>query len=236
MGARRLGGRWGVMAVSEKWEERPPRRHKTGLVLVGEVLRFNFGKLIGLNLLFLAACVPIITIPSAMAAMSRVLGLMLAHRPYFLFYDFRMAFVRNWKRASAAGWSILGLLIVSAVALWLYPRGGVPGGFVLAAVCLMVMAYFAAAAFFVFPMVVSTDLSVREILKNAFLLPLIRLPYTLLSLLGTAVVLIVCFGFLPFSALLFPLLGCSLIGLLQTESALAGIRKHVAGGDEQAKG
>ncbi|MCI1979257.1 MAG: DUF624 domain-containing protein [Bifidobacteriaceae bacterium] len=205
-----------------------PRKEKRGVRLLAELVRFNFGKLVLLNMIFVVACLPLVTLPCALAGMSRVLGLIIERRPFFIFYDFRTAFVSEWKRASAAGWSVIGLVALAVAAYVMYLRGGVPGGSLLAGVCVILVVFFVAVGSYVFPLVVRTDLGVKDVLKNSLLLVQLRLPYTVLSLLLSLAILLVCFAFLPFTALLLPLIGFSLIGLVQVYNAMEGITQYVA--------
>lgn len=90
----------------------PPRR---GLALLADVVRREWWMLIQLNLLYILFALPLVTLPAAQIAASRVTALMLEDRPVYLWRDFWEAFRSRFWRASA-----LGLVIVAALATGAY--------------------------------------------------------------------------------------------------------------------
>jgi uncharacterized membrane protein YesL len=78
----------------------PPKR---GLALLADVVAREWWTLIELNLLYALCCLPLVTIPAAQVAMTRVCVLMLEDRPVYLLRDFRQTFVARFWRTTAFG-------------------------------------------------------------------------------------------------------------------------------------
>ncbi len=204
------------------------QRNPQGISLFFSVIKWHWGRLIGLNLLILVCCLPIVTIPATMAAASRVLGLMLRRRVCYLWHDYWSTFAREWKRASLAGWFNIAVMLAAILGMWFYPRtmGGVVG-MALAAVCCVVVVIAVMSMMMLYPMVVFTDLPVRGILKNAVLLVFVRLPQSLAGCAAIFAVLTMSYLGLPYTVAIMPCFGFSLIGLIGTYIGWGGVSRHV---------
>lgn len=75
---------------------------KTGPARLLQIVQLEAGSILLLNLLFLACCIPVVTIPPALFAMNQVIRKMMLDRPVLCFYDFRTAFRTGWRQAYAA--------------------------------------------------------------------------------------------------------------------------------------
>ncbi len=80
----------------------PDEPEKTGWARFVQILQVSCVDLVKLNLLFLLACLPVVTIPLALYAMDQVVRRMVLDRPVDCFYHFRLALQDGWKRAYAA--------------------------------------------------------------------------------------------------------------------------------------
>ncbi len=81
---------------------RPDEPEKTGPARLLQIIQLEAGSVFLLNLLFLACCIPVITIPPAIFAMNQVIRKMMLDRPVLCFYDFRTAFCTFWKQSYIA--------------------------------------------------------------------------------------------------------------------------------------
>ena len=90
----------------------PPKR---GLALLASVVAREWWTLVELNLLYVLCCLPLVTIPAAQIAMTRICVLMIEDRPVYLLRDFRDIFLRRFWRATA-----FGALAFAAIALACY--------------------------------------------------------------------------------------------------------------------
>lgn len=81
---------------------RPDEPEKTGPARLLQIIQLEAGSIFLLNLLFLASCIPIITIPPAIFAMNQVIRKMMLDQPVLCFYDYRTALRTFWKQSYAA--------------------------------------------------------------------------------------------------------------------------------------
>ena len=85
---------------------------KTGLELLADVVRREWWMLLELNLLFILFALPLVTLPAAQVAASRVSALMLHDRSVYLLRDFWEAFRSRFWRATALG--VLAFVAIAA--------------------------------------------------------------------------------------------------------------------------
>ena len=98
----------------------PDEPEKTGMARLAQILSIEAAALIKLNLLFLASCLPVVTIPAAVFAMNHVVRMMILDQPVTCFYHYKTAFRRHWKRGTAAFFLMAALLILSGCGMWFY--------------------------------------------------------------------------------------------------------------------
>lgn len=202
--------------------DRPPTEDakviKTyGWERVGYVLRQHWVKLIGLNLLYLLCCLPLVTIPAATCGMHRVILNLVRENTFedmlpAFFREFKTSF---WKR-TLFGW----LLIIAPISLSWYPAAlGMEGGS-LAVLGLGLVAYFCISKYF-YPLLVLLDVSVWENFKNACIMSVLEWKTTL-QLLSTAglidlMLLLFTYQAVPLYIIILCafncLLGCSFVNL-----------------------
>lgn len=164
MGLRIFERVWQKKPLSEEQAERPISRY--GRERIGFVISGHWMELLGMNLLFLLCCVPVITIPSAVAGMTRIVMLWTRDAAKVDFWkeywsEFRWRFAERLLL-----WLTVALPPVSAAAL--LTMMGASGKatvvfFLLGAVSFLVQCYW-------FPMMTTVGISLTSALKNAFLL------------------------------------------------------------------
>ncbi|MBW3080483.1 YesL family protein [Bifidobacterium saguinibicoloris] len=198
-----------------------------GIALFFAVIRWHWGRLIGLNLMFILSCLPVVTIPCAMTAMSAVAGRLVQRRVCYPVHDYWRAFTREWKRSSLCGLALFGVLALALFGVLFYPRSGMPAGMALGGVCLVVAVFDVMTMMMAFPMVAFTDLPVRRVLRNAALVTQMRLGWMLLAFAASAVVLVATYAFLPYTVVVMPLFGFSLIALIGVFAAWDGMKRFV---------
>lgn len=98
----------------------PDEPEKTGVARLAQILSIECVTLVKLNLLFLAGCLPVVTIPAAVCAMNCVARKMVLDQPVTCFYDYKTAFRRQWKRGTAAFFLTAVPLVFSACGMWFY--------------------------------------------------------------------------------------------------------------------
>ena len=211
---------------SDEKKSAPPEK---GLLLFFYILYWDFFSLIKVNLLFFLFCIPVITIPAAYCAMTRIIVSMVRDKEHFLWTDFWNTFRKEFKKATVSG-LILGVgMAASAMGIWYYwgflsLQGPfwpiVP--FSLAGAILLPF-----VAFSLFPMISLVDLPLGKLIKNACLLVTISFFRYAFALLICATFIILALMLLPLSLVPVLLLYPSLLTLITVLSAYGAIKKHI---------
>ncbi|MBO5248839.1 MAG: YesL family protein [Clostridia bacterium] len=167
----------------------------------------RFWQLILLNLLYVVACIPIITVGPATAAMNYVCRNFSQAKPVFFFPDFIEKCKEHFKQGLAV-WMIqllTGGLLVFAFLGWTDSAFQVSGGLRTAAVVvILVFAYLLiCSSFYIYPMMVSFDLTVKQLIRNSVILAMTQLWRNLVILVVLGILVVVSFLFWP---LTFPVL------------------------------
>lgn len=187
----------------------------------------RFWQLVLLNVLYLIACVPIITIGPATAAMNYVCRNATQGKPVSFFTDFIEKCKEHFKQGLAV-WLIqlaVGALLVGSYFSWTDGEFLVSSTFrTVAVVVIFFFGYLLLfGSFYLYPMMVSFDLSVKQLIRNSAILCMTQLwrNLVILATLAVLVVLTLFFDilFLPFhlfvsfslinyvsNALIFPVL------------------------------
>jgi len=137
---------------------------------VGLVLSQHWVNLIGLNLLYLLCCLPLVTIPAATCAMHRVILNLVRETSYeamlpAFFREFRTDFLKR----NLFGW----LLIIAPFSLSYYPLMlGLEGG-VIAVAGISLLLYFCITKYF-YPLLVLLDVSIWQNFKNACIMMIVE--------------------------------------------------------------
>ena len=167
-----------------------------------EVFFHKFWKLIGLNLLFLLSCIPVVTIGPALCAMAYVTRNFAIGKPLFLVSDYLGTFRKNWKQGFIYGLFFCGSLGIVGVVITLClpytahnPLFQIPLYLCWAVIGVLIIVNFYAPL-----MIVTLDLPLWDILKNAFILSLVALRTNLITLFLVGNLLLACLYFYPYSA------------------------------------
>lgn len=204
---------------------------KKGIARIIEIILIEKGKLIEAGLLYLLFCIPVLTVPAATAAMVRIMIYMVDDEPRFLWHDFLKAFRENFVKASLIGW---GLILCTALMIYsflIYRSYSAQYKIllILAAVMVAVVLAMILAGFFIYPMIVRTDLGSKAVIKNAFLLLFVDWN----SLKGLGVLLYSFLIFLlgltafPYTLLIYPLFGIPTVCLSAVYFSWTSVKKYV---------
>ena len=135
-----------------------------------------------LNFLFLICSIPIVTIGAAATALYSVTLKMAKNEESYIFSSFFRAFKSNFKH-STVSWLIL--LLAGIVIAMDYRAVGIMGGsfqqifsFLLFFLCII----FLFPAIYIFPYIARFENTIKNSLKNAFIISIVQLPYTVLLL------------------------------------------------------
>ena len=164
--------------------EGPSGPRPTGFKLLLDVLRWRWWTLVKANIMFCLFCLPIVTIPAALKALTRVCVLLLRGEPLDLWADWWGAFRQNLLRTMGAGLLMAVTLGASGFGVAFYARGMAESGLLAAPALILVvlMAILVMSLFSLFPLLEFSELGLGEAVRSALLLVLVRLPQNLAAL------------------------------------------------------
>lgn len=183
----------------------PDEPEKTGLSRLAEIFSIECASLVKLNLLFLASCLPVVTIPAAVFAMNHVTRMMVLDQPVTLLYHYKTAFKKDWARGTAAFFTVAAPLAFSGFGAWFYLSRAMARPVLLLPFMLcstVLLAALLSSTYFYG--LLTTERSFRECLRLSLLLGVGR------PLRGTLAALAV-YGSLAFAVLEFPISGIYLL-------------------------
>lgn len=207
---------------------------KEGIALFFDIFAREFTSLIKLNLFFILSCIPIITIPPAIGAMTSVTIRMVQDKPSDLFYDFREAFKKNWKLSYLISFlAVTSMLFLGWIIAFCMKSEGLIYNIVIS-IIVVITILIAISWIYIFPMSVSVNLSFKAIIKNSFLLSIARIKYSFLTF-------VFCVGLFEINILFFPLtlpivilFTFSFISFISSFCAWDGIKKFIIKSYESA--
>lgn len=194
----------------------------------------KFWKLLELNLLTVLFCIPVVTIGPAIAGMTRVLRNYRLEKNAFIFHDFWKGFSGNLKQSIPIGLLDILFAVSAYAALQVYPAMYKNSGSIIYIILCVISISFALTLlmmnFYIFPMIVATDLSLANIIKNSFFLTCVGLKKNIITLL-IAVFIVLLLGVMiilhPLSAIIIPIWPISFLGFLIMFNSYPLIQKYV---------
>ena len=200
---------------------------------VREIVIRRFGDLVKVNVLFVVACLPIVTIPVAMCAATGVLRLLLDGRVVFIWHDFATFWKKYWRCSLIAGLPGMAVTGVGILGAWFYLQMDSSVGIVLSGICGAVVVCTLASHIYLYPMMEMTKFDTRTLWHNSLTLVPLNLKDTVVVLLLDIVILGGGLLLLPYSFFVLPLFGLSLMGLFGTDCATKAIRRFVIQDDSR---
>lgn len=207
---------------------------KSRIKLFFEIFFRRFWKLIELNVLYVIFCIPIITIGPATAGMTKVLRNFSMERHAYIWTDFFESFKKNFKQSFFVGIADIIALTEIITGCWLYPKiaseTGSNSWYILFSLTLSVGIIFIIMNFYIYLMIVSTDISMKAIIKNAFFLSCIDLKKNLLTLViftvivAAAIILAIYYQIFLMLMLFFP---AAILGLIVCFNCYPTVQKYV---------
>ncbi len=133
-----------------------------------------------LNVLWLICCIPIVTIGASTTALYTIMLKMVRNEEGYIFRGFFKAFKSNFKQSTII-WIVILLL---GIVCWIDFRvaGAIPGavGFVMRSIFILVGFVLISVVNYIFPLTARYENSIRAASRNALILTVGRLPYTIL--------------------------------------------------------
>ena len=195
-----------------------------------------FWRLIKLNLLTFIFCIPVVTIGPALAGMTKVLRNYTLDKNAFIFHEFWKGFSNNWRQSVPVGLLDILFTVSAITAFQVYPKMGeaaaAAGGSSVPYTILCVISISFALTllmmnFYIMPMIVATDLSLKNIIKNGFFLTCVSLKknvFTLIIIARVTAFLVISPGL---AIVLVPLWAISFMGFVIMYNSYPQIQKYV---------
>ncbi len=207
-------------------KDAPP---KTGLALFGAILTREWWELIKLNLLFLIAALPLVTLPAAYVAMTRLCVTMVEDQNHYLLRDFRHTFAIRFADALLTGIFAIGTGALAVFAAIFYANAA-QDHLAYAAPLGLVLAVLALLPIYVSELMVVlaiSNFSLKTALKAAAIGVLARPLPGLAALAFMGLLWLAHILLYPASVLMPVLLNFSLGALAMTFAILPGTRKGI---------
>lgn len=204
------------------------RRPRTGVSLLLTIFVQEFFRIVTLNALFIVCSLPVITMPAAYAAMTRVNGYYVQEIACNQWKEFFRVFREEFKRTIPAGLILLLVPIgLSVVVLELMTDLWNAASYVALTLCLIAITILLLIRYYFFPLITWTQLSVREALRNSFMLAVVRLWPNLLMLAVHGVLFCLVVYYFPMSSPYLALCVFASVNLFSTFLAWGGIRRYI---------
>ncbi|HJA67469.1 hypothetical protein B5F07_05895 [Lachnoclostridium sp. An169] len=136
-----------------------------------------------LNVLWLICSIPIFTIGASTAALYTVMLKLVKNEEGYIFRGFFKAFKENFKQSTIMWLIILALAIVWWVDFNFAGSLGGNAGFVLTVIFILLGILLLSVMIYVFPLTARYENTIRSTFRNALILTIAKLPYTLLMIL-----------------------------------------------------
>ena len=176
----------------------------------------RIGDIVFLNLCFLLTCIPVITAGTALTALYTVTLKMAENQEGYVVRSYFKAFKDNFKQGMIVGVVLELILAVLGYDAWVLLASkesyAAAGFFITAAALLITLAVMQ----YLFPLMARYDNSIGTSLRNAGLLAISRLPYTI-ALLGLAAVPAVFVLLTPYAYIYVIFAGVAFGALLQSK-------------------
>lgn len=141
-----------------------------------------------LSMLFVISCIPLFTIGTAATALYYTVHKVIKNDRGYIFREYVSAFKNNFKQTTPVWLLLLGLSMVLGLDIYVmdgYARAGSKLG-VLGIFFLVVGAFVLAFALYLFAYMARFENTRKQSMKNAFLMEIIHLPWTLLLIILAA--------------------------------------------------
>lgn len=203
---------------------------KEGLYLFFELLIPRLWDLVKLNIVFIIYCLPIVTIAPAFGALTSMTMDIVRKKPIlFMLKDFNEAFKSNWKQSFICGFlsCILFFILYYSSAFYYKLSQGNSILYAIFFLCIFMTVLLLFAWIYIFPILTTISLTIKDIFKNSVFLSILCLKHTIL---GAFVYGFIFIGTIIYLPLVFPLIFIIIFSLLSFISSFTswyGISKYL---------
>ncbi len=198
------------------------------------LLYAHFWKMVTLNLLFLAFCIPVVTIPAALCGVNRVLIKLVREGNCFLWSEFIKEFKSNLFKSLPFGLLFAVLLFMSYYALSVSTSSGDSSLNIFAgAIGLFILGLTLLFSSYVFALLPSLALKNRYIAKNALILMMTEWKTDLVIIGSIVAMAFIIAAFFPYTVFLLPVIWFSLSQLIICTAINEPLQRRIIGPYEQ---
>ncbi|SKB56405.1 Uncharacterized membrane protein YesL [Lachnospiraceae bacterium] len=184
----------------------------------GPVVSFlnRLADLVILNLIFILCCIPVFTIGASLTALSTMTMKMVKKEEGYIARGFFTAFKRNFRQATVIWMILLILGSIFCADFWVLRAAvsATPVLPVIHGVLILLFVLFLMEFLYVFPVLAKFDNTIKNTMKNAILMSIRHLPWTLVLVVIAAAAVVVSYIFLAYAIPVLCLLGFSVISLI----------------------
>lgn len=167
-------------------EEKQPLEEISALQVFFRIIQEYYLNLIGLNLLFLVCCLPIVTIGPALKGLTSVTMNMVRNKPVRIVRDFFQEFKNNFISSIGLGLIINFIFVLLTLSIQFYVSKSILIYGVFAGILVCLFIYLIIVYMYLLNETVYLDLTFKDMFKNALLLVLAT-PKTLLVITTTVI-------------------------------------------------
>lgn len=206
---------------------------KRRFFLFWEIVWRKLGKLMGLSLLYTLMCIPVVTIGPATAGFTYVLKNFATKEPTFAVHDFFDAFRKNWKKSFVVSLLDAVVIVLLGTAIPFYYSALSQSAFFYLplAVCLSGAFIAIMMNYYLYLMIVSLDLKLKLIIKNAFLISCAAIKTNIITSLIVAVFVFGAYLTFPYLTIFYfifmAIIGFGILGLAICFNSYRQIIKYI---------
>ena len=188
----------------------------------------KFWQLVQVNMLYVIFCIPIVTIGPATAGLVYILRQFANERPVFLVSDFWDNFRQNWKQSFV--FSLIQaafiFLMSTSFQFYFYNAREHTWMYALLGLCVVISLLGLFASFYVYLMIVTLDLKLFAIVKNAFIFAVLCLKTNFITLLFVMLSFGLTVLFWPVTVILVICINLALAGFIICYNSYQYIHKY----------
>ncbi len=202
---------------------------KKGIFKFFEIYGRRVWKLIQVNMLFILFCLPVVTIGPAIAGMTKVARNYSQERNAFVWSDFWSTFKKCFKQSFIMGLIDLVFIVAVSAGFRVYPYLAEQNSamYIMLVLFISCSLLFFMMHFYIYLMIVSTNLSLMQILKNSLFLVSLGIKNCIFTLLTWVFVLSLLYVLLPYSFLLLFVWPFGFMSFVTAFNCYPVIRKYV---------
>lgn len=202
---------------------------KKGISLFLELFITRFWDILKLNIIFIIYCIPIVTIGPAIGALTSITMSMIQRKHIYIFSDFHQAFKSNWKQSLICSFIFALILTLLGIAVLFYYKLAQqqPIFYFVLFVCLFIAVLLGLALIYIYPLLTTISLSIKDIFKNSIFLGIVCLKNSLLCALVCGIFLGINIVFFPLTFPLLLIFTFSMISFIANFTAWPGIKKYI---------